>query len=157
MKGNLQKVKIFLLVLFVTGFGSGCNQNENQSTNQVNPINITKVHTSQPVNQSLSNSAKDHALQNVEVVDVKAVNTDKELVVAIKVENFDRFRLKEIEKKVKSELKELYPSKSIEVSTDQKIFLELEQLEEMLQKEKMKKKSLQKKIQKIKALMKEQA
>ncbi|MFC0270421.1 hypothetical protein ACFFIX_02970, partial [Metabacillus herbersteinensis] len=83
--------------------------------------------------------------------------TDKELLLAVKVDQFDRFRLKKIEKKVKSDLEKTYPDHKIEVSTDSKIFLELEQLEQKLQKDKTKMKTLKKEFDKIKSLMKEKA
>jgi hypothetical protein len=157
MKGYVQRSKICLLLLIVIGFGTGCTGNDNRSVNQDNQFNVTKVHTSQPINQSISNQAKELSLTNEEVTDVKAVNSDKDLLVAIKVENFDRLRLKEIEKKVKTDLKKLPNGHKIEVSTDQKMFIELRKLEEKLQNEEMKKKSLQKELDRINKLMKEQA
>ncbi|MDA6161854.1 hypothetical protein OSK10_26665, partial [Escherichia coli] len=70
-------------------------------------------------------------------------------------DNFDRFRLKEIEKKVKSDLKEEYTDYKILVSTDSKMYMELEQLEHKLQEDKLKWEALKKEFDKIKNLMKE--
>ena len=72
-------------------------------------MSISQVHTSKPINQSVANHAKEKMITKEEISDVKAVNTDKELLVAIKVENFNRFRLKKIEKTVKSDLEKMYP------------------------------------------------
>jgi hypothetical protein len=84
------------------------------------------------------------------------VNTDKELMAAIKVENFDRFRLKSIEKSVKSDLEKKYPDYKVFVSTDKKIFWELEKIEQRLKKNDMNKKNLKNDLNKLKSLMKEQ-
>jgi len=62
------------------------------------------------------------------------VNIDKELSVAIKVENFNRFRLKSIEKSVKSDLEKTYPDHKVFVSSDKKMFWELEKIEQGLKK-----------------------
>ncbi len=83
------------------------------------------------------------------------MNTDKELLVAIKVENFNRFRLKTIEKTVKSDLEKIYPNHKVVVSSDKKMFWELEKIEQRLQKNNTNKKSLKKDLKKLKSLIKE--
>ncbi|HER2174444.1 TPA: hypothetical protein VJS59_001665, partial [Streptococcus pyogenes] len=104
MKEKTNKLIIFLLLLTVIGLGSGCNRNQNQSGEDHEDLNISQVHTSNPINQSVANQAKKKVITEEDISDVKAVNTDKELLIAIKVENFERFRLKKIEKNVKSDL-----------------------------------------------------
>ena len=156
MKDNITKLKIFLLLLTVIGLGSGCNENQNQLGDNNKDLSISQVHTSKPINQSVANQAKEKIITKEEISDVKAVNTDKELLVAIKVDQFDRFRLKKIEKKVKSDLEKAYPDHKILVSTDSKMYLELDQLEQKLQKDNTNMKNLKKDFNKIKSLMKEQ-
>ncbi|MFB7642636.1 hypothetical protein [Peribacillus butanolivorans] len=78
------------------------------------------------------------------------------MLVAVKVDNFDRFRLKSIKKQAQSDLENMFPDYKILISTDQKIFLELDQLEQKLEKDKTKIDSLEKDFKKIKSLMKEQ-
>lgn len=152
----MKTLKTFLFFITVIGFVSGCSGNSNQIDNNKN-LNISKVHTSSPIDQSVANQAKDRLLADDEVSDVKAVNSDKELLVAVKVDNFDRFRLKSIEKQAKSDLENMFPDYKVLVSTDQKMFLELDQLEQKLEKEKTKMDSLKKDFKRIKSLMKEQA
>jgi hypothetical protein len=156
MKDNKKIINIVLLLIAFIGLCSGCTGNQNQSANN-NDANIVKVHTSKPVDQSIANQVKEKVIKEVEISDVKAVNTDKELLLAVKINQFDRFRLKKIEKKVKEELEKTYPDYKILVSTDSKIYLELEQLEKKLQKDKTKKKTLKKDFDKIKSLLKEKA
>lgn len=152
----MKTLKTSLFLITVIGFVSGCSGNSNQIDNNKN-LNISKVHTSSPIDQSVANQAKDRLLADDEVSDVKAVNSDKELLVAVKVDNFDRFRLKSIEKQAKSDFENMFPDYKVLVSTDQKMFLELDQLEQKLEKDKTKMDSLKKDFKRIKSLMKEQA
>jgi Sporulation lipoprotein YhcN/YlaJ (Spore_YhcN_YlaJ) len=152
----IKQLKFCLLVLTVIGLGSGCNENHNQLADNNNDLSISQVHTSKPINQSVANQAKEKVITEEEILDVKAVNTDKELLVAIKVNQFARFRLKRAEKKVKSDLEKTYPNHKILVSTDSKMYLELDQLEQKLQKDNTNMKNLKKDFNKIKSLMKEE-
>ena len=121
MKNNITKLKIFLLLLTIIGIGSGCNENQNQMGYDNKDLSISQVDTtSKPIDQSIANQAKEKMITKDEITDVMAVNTDKELLVAIKVENFNRFRLKSIEKTVKSDLEKMYPNHKVVVSTDKK-------------------------------------
>lgn len=151
----MKTLKTFLFLITVIGFVSGCSGNSNQIDNNKN-LNISKVHTSSPIKQSVANQAKDRLLAEEEVSDVKAVNSDKELLVAVKVDNFDRFRLKSVKKQAQSDLENMFPDYKILISTDQKMFLELDQLEQKLEKDKTKMDSLKKDFKEIKSLMKEQ-
>jgi hypothetical protein len=155
MKDKINQFIIFLLLLTVVGLGSGCNRNQNQSGEGHEDLSISQVHTSKPIDQSVANQAKKKVITEEDISDVKAVNTDKELLIAIKVENFDRFRLKKIEKNVKSDLEKDYPDHKILVSTDSKMYLELDQLEQKIQKDNTNRKELEKDFNKIKSLMKE--
>ncbi|KON67426.1 hypothetical protein AKG34_00200 [Peribacillus butanolivorans] len=155
MKYKMKTLKTFLFLITVIGFVSGCSGNSNQMDNNKN-LNISKVHTSSPIKQSVANQAKDRLLAEEEVSDVKAVNSDKELLVAVKVDNFDRLRLKSVKKQAQSDLENMFPDYKILISTDQKMFLELDQLEQKLEKDKTKMDSLKKDFKKIKSLMKEQ-
>ncbi|PLR67637.1 hypothetical protein CYJ36_13415 [Bacillus sp. UMB0893] len=157
MKNKMKTLNICLIIVAAIGIGSGCNGNQNQLGSDNNDMNIEYVHTSKPIDQSVANQSKEKVIKEEEISGVKAVNTDKELLLAVKVDQFDRFRLKDIKKKVKADLEKKYPEYEIFVSTDQKIYLELEQLEQKLQKDHTQKKSLKKSFDKIKSLMKEKA
>jgi len=156
MKNNITKLKIFLLLLTIIGIGSGCNENQNQMGYNNNDLSISQVHSSKPIDQSVANRAKEKMITKDEITDVRAVNTDKELLAAIKVENFNRFRLKTIEKTVKSDLEKIYPNYKVVVSSDKKMLWELEKIEQRLQKNNTNKKSLKKDLKKLENLIKEQ-
>lgn len=57
-----------------------------------------------------------------------AVHIDDELDVAIKVTNFNRFNLKNIEKEVSKKLKAAFPKENIHVTSDKKLIDELQKL-----------------------------
>src|SRR5690606_5728413 len=157
MKNNITKLKIFLLLLTIIGISSGCNENQNQMGYDNKDLSMSQVDTtSKTIDQSIANQAKEKMITNDEITDVMDVNTDKELLVAIKVENFNRFRLKSIEKTVKSDLEKMYPNHKVVVSTDKKMFWELEKIEQRLQKNNTNKKRLKKDLQKLESLIKEQ-
>ncbi|MCM3126085.1 MULTISPECIES: YhcN/YlaJ family sporulation lipoprotein [unclassified Mesobacillus] len=156
MKNKKTKVKIFLSFLVVIGIGTGCHNNQNQLDENHKDLNISQVHTNKPIDQSIANNAKEKIIIKEEISDVKAVNTDKELFTAIKVDNFNRFRLKKIEKEVKSVIEKMYPNLKVIVSSDKKMFWELEKLEQKLQKDNANMKDLKKDFNNIKKLMKEQ-
>ena len=156
MKDNITKYKIFILLLTIIGLGSGCNENQNQLGDNNKDLSISQVHTSKPIDQSVANHAKEKMITKDEISDVKAVNTDKELLAAIKVENFNRFRLKSIEKTVKFDLEKMYPEHKVFVSADKKMFWELEKIEQRLEKNNTNKKGLKKDLKKLESLLKEQ-
>ncbi|MCF7624695.1 hypothetical protein L3139_23705, partial [[Brevibacterium] frigoritolerans] len=87
MKDKINQFIIFLLLLTIIGLGSGCNRNP-QSDEGHEDLNISQVHTSKSIDQSVANQAKKMVITEEDISDVKAVNTDKELLIAIKVENF---------------------------------------------------------------------
>jgi hypothetical protein len=156
MKYKITKLTTFLFILIIIGFGTGCNGNQNQLGEKNNDLSISQVHTNKPIDQSVANHSKEKIITKDEISDVKAVNTDKELLAAIKVENFNRFRLKKIEKAVKSDLEKMYPNHKVVVSADKKMFWELEKIEQRLQKNNTNKKSLKKDLKKLESLLKEQ-
>lgn len=156
MKENITKLKISLLIFTVIGFGSGCNSTQNQLVEDNDHLSISQVHTKKPINQSVANHTKEVIVMKEGISDVKAVNTDKDLLVGIKVDNFDRFQLKKIKKDVQSDIDKMYPNHQVTVSTDQKMYWELDKLEQRLKKDNTTMKNLKKDINKIKSLMKEQ-
>lgn len=149
MLSDIKNVKTGLLILMVIGVCTACNGNNDQDTND--------SQVSMPISQTVANKASENVRMEEEVSDVMAVNTDKDILVAIKVKQFDRFQLKKIEKNIKSDLEKRYPNYSILVSADQKMHFELAKLDEKLQKNTLSMKNLKKDTKKIKSLMKEQS
>lgn len=144
-------VFLFLVVVILTGCKDNMDSVKNQSTS------ITKISAKKTTNQSTANQVKELVIKRDDVTGVRGVNTDKEILVAIMVPQMERFQLSDIRKNVKEEIKKKYPDYTIQVSTDQKIFLELDILERKLENGKTGKKDLKKELRKIKNLMKEEA
>ncbi|WP_026700798.1 YhcN/YlaJ family sporulation lipoprotein [Salibacterium aidingense] len=147
----MKTINILLIIFLFIGLGSGCAENPN---NAMKDNGITKVQNVS-MDQSLSNKAKEKVTEMEDITEAKAVNADKELVLAVKIKQLRRFQIKSIEKKVKTNLKKWFPNEKIEASTDLKIFLELGELEDKLQENDTNPKKLKKELQKIKNLMKE--
>ncbi|RSL31944.1 hypothetical protein D7Z54_18365 [Salibacterium salarium] len=146
------KTRSILLITFLfLGFASGCAENPDSA---MKDNGITKVQNVS-MDQSLSNKAKEKVTKMQDITEAKAVNTDKDLVLAVQIKQFNRFQTKSIEKKVKTNLKKWFPNRRIDVSTDLKILLELGELEDRLQENNMNQQKLKKELQQIKNLMKE--
>ncbi len=89
-----------------------------------------------------------------EVLEVKGVSVDESIYLAPRVKQLSRFRLEEIRRQAHKRIKERYPKASIHVSTDKKIYIELEKLEERLQEQSISKKQLDEKIKQLETWMK---
>lgn len=123
---------------------------EQQTTDYTPLTNKGQVH------QSEADEAKQLLSRYDEVSEIHAVNNDKTLIVAIKIEHEDRFSLDHLEKEFQKKLQDSFPHLKIAVSTDQKMLLELNELENKLENDTISKKSLKKQMKKIQKLMKEE-
>lgn len=110
----------------------------------------------QRINQEEAETAKNLLLKKDEVKLVRAVQSSELLIAAVELEHWNTFQSKKLTKEMKKTLEKELKIKNIEVTTDHKIFIELEKLEEKLIKNDLSKKKLDKEMQKINKLMKEQ-
>jgi hypothetical protein len=156
---NVRRLHLCFVLILAIGFITGCTNNEDDGREivQGSDIDLTKVKTTSPADQSISNKVKNKLIKRDDVTGVRGVNTDKKLFIALKITQFDRLHLKKIEKEVKDKLKKDYPDMEHEVSTDKKIYLELDELEKKLQEETLSKKKLKKEMKRIKGKMNDQA
>ncbi|MEH7367631.1 hypothetical protein V7153_27000, partial [Priestia megaterium] len=88
MKGKVRRLNSCLFLAMMLVYISGCTGQQNQSANDNNDTTIVKVHTKKSIDQTVTNQAKEKIIKEEEVSAVKAVNTDKELLMAIKVDQF---------------------------------------------------------------------
>ncbi|MED4531664.1 YhcN/YlaJ family sporulation lipoprotein [Metabacillus fastidiosus] len=142
-------IYIFFLVIVMTGC-SGMYKNEG-----ANKPNVTDVSFKNSNGQSGTEIMKQLLENEEEVKNVRAVNFDKELLIAAEIDHMDRFRLKEIKQKLREKVQKQYPDYKVIISTDKKIFLELEQLENKMRTENLSKKKVEKEMNRIKKLSKE--
>ncbi len=133
---------------------SGCNMTN--ANNEKNSINITNVSSQNTKNLNMTDQVKQLLDKQKEVSNVKVVNSDKELFIAAEIKQMDRLRIKEIEKRLKKLTEDKYPNHNVTLSTDKKIFLELDKLEQEVNDTNISKKHLEKELKRIKNLSEEQ-
>ncbi|GAB7386567.1 hypothetical protein BSNK01_04020 [Bacillaceae bacterium] len=76
--------------------------------------------------------AKATALTVQGVDDAKAVVMDQQVSLAVKVTNFQRLRLKQIRREVHGKLSKQFPDYELHVTSDNKLFQELEKIEKKI-------------------------
>ncbi|WP_257347148.1 YhcN/YlaJ family sporulation lipoprotein [Pseudalkalibacillus decolorationis] len=137
-------VTIMLTVIVLV---SACD-NKNDS-NEQKGMETKITHTNDP---TILKSIDD--LKGVE--DIRMVRSRNKLLVAIKITNFDRFQLEEITGKVKKKLKKQHPDKEVTVSSDKKIFLELDRLDNRIKSEQLGEDQINKEVEKLIKLSKDE-
>jgi len=151
MKPKKTFILILLLIILV-----GCNnQNNTLEEKDHSNVEMTKINNPTSINQDKSNRAKDSLSKNNNITNVHAVNTDKQLVIAIDISHMKRFRLKKIEEDLNKKMKKQFPGMDVYFSTDKKIILELKKLEQDINSNSFTKKDISKKVKKIIELMSE--
>lgn len=80
------------------------------------------------------------------IEDIRVIHSKDKLLVAIKVTTVDRFRLEEIQKKVKKKMDSEYPEMDITVSPDKKIFMKINELENKHAKNQLSEREIHKKV-----------
>jgi len=125
-------------------------------SNSTIDIQFTNVKTTQSLLQETANSAKNILSQHDNITTVKAVSSKKNLVLAFEIDHLKRFNLEKIRKKVQKQMDEEFPDLDVIVSTDKKIILELDRLEEKIRSDSISKKELNNELEKVVKLDKEQ-
>lgn len=90
-----------------------------------------------------------------EIYDVSVIKGKEDILVSYKVKHMQRFRMKEIEKKMNKLLEKEYPDENFIISSDYKIFLEAVELEENMKDPNFSSEDAEKRLQKIIKLKKE--
>lgn len=146
---------IFTLGLLFLLIGCNTDATEDSTGNKDNNIELTKIAANHPVDQQPSNQAKEALSQQEGLTSVKAVNNSEKLLIAIDTKHHERFRLAKTRKQLTKDMKRQFSNMEVEFSTDKKINLELEKLENQILKGSISKKKLDKKIDQLIKLAKE--
>lgn len=146
---------IFTLGLLFLLIGCNTDTTEDSTGNKDNNIELTKIAANHPVDQKPSNQAKEALSQQEGLTSVKAVNNSEKLLIAIDTEHNKRFRLAKTRKQLTKDMKKKFSNMEVEFSTDKKINLELEKLENQILNGSISKKKLDKKIDQLIKLAKE--
>ncbi len=141
------------LILFLVGCATNSDSDTAENSQDVK---YTKISSTSFMDQEEANKAKRFLTKFEEIKAIKAVNTSKTLVVAIKIHHNKRFQLAELQKKFTKKLKKAFPKFKTELSTDQKIFIELNRLEEKIESDNMSNKKLERGVRHLIKLSKEQ-
>lgn len=146
------RTHLFLTLIVMLILINGC-ATDNQKKAQPEPTKIS--YQTESYDQTISKRAKKLIEKRDEIPKVVSINTDKDLIVAFKINHLNRFQLKEIEKDIKKQLKKEFKDYKITVSRDTKIFIETERLTNELSD--LDQKKMKKKVKKIIKLSKEEA
>ena len=148
--------KVLLIVTLAVGVISGCTNEEKEQQQSLQNANLLRTGTGHAAQTLLDQSVARKAAKRVEkmreIKDAIAVNTNEKLLLAYQVKQMQRFRLKQIEKDVRKELKKQFPNHDIIISSDIKLFWKTEELIEKMEKKDMSEKEIDKEIDKIEKL-----
>lgn len=139
----------YRLILIISLMMTGCNVGGQGE--EVRPLFIG---ANKIIDQTKADAAKQVVLSMDEVVEVKAVNIEENIYIVAKVKQFDRFFLERIRKEAHDKVKKRVPDVIVHVSTDKKVFLELEKLERKINNNEIDKKTIDKDIKRIEGFMK---
>ncbi|WP_135122089.1 sporulation protein [Jeotgalibacillus proteolyticus] len=99
--------------------------------------------------QDMVTTIKDHVEKTEELYDTIVIAAEDQILVSYKVHHLNRFKMKSIEKKLEKWLQEKYPDKTVDLSSDYKIFLESHKLMTKWKNNEVTKEEAEKKLDKI--------
>ncbi|MBU8907164.1 hypothetical protein [Desertibacillus haloalkaliphilus] len=137
---------IACLALITACQGQGIQQEETISPQQLGEEAV--------IDQTKADEAKKILISMEEVIAVKGVNYEEDIYIASKVRHLDRLQLENIRKTGFEKIKKRYPEANVHLSTDAKVFMELEELENKLKKNEISKSQTEKQVKKIEEDMK---
>lgn len=146
----MKQINLFLICSFVLFAFTACNTKNHEKTSPLHEDDFSQL------DLSPSKKAIDELQEIEEISNVHAVNNDKNLLIVFTTDSLDRIQLENIEKKAKKHLKKEIKDHKIHLSTDEKLVLEMEQLNAEIDNESITKKELDKDVDHLIKLSKEQ-
>lgn len=122
----MKRIIYFCLTAMLLIGGCSIANNEQQSTPTPSVKRVKS--TSTTASPEMARLARLTAEQDQRVDAATAVVIKDNLSVALKVSNFNRLRLQDIRKSVHENLSEQFPAYTVHVTTDRKLFSDLEKL-----------------------------
>ncbi|WP_159431566.1 YhcN/YlaJ family sporulation lipoprotein [Ornithinibacillus halophilus] len=152
-------IRITISFLLVIGLLTSCGTEMNNSSGRNSQdIQLTKISTKGNIHdQTAANRAKEILSKNDSVTAVQAVNTSNKMLITIEIPHHERFLLEKKRKELQKKMEKEFPDYKVELSTDKKIILELEDLEKKLREDNISNKKLEKELKHIIKLSKDQA
>ena len=149
------RVVFYIYVLLgVIAIMAGCNaQNAEEKDTS---LALIKKNDPKPVTL-VSHNKKEKSVSDLEervesfdeIYDVAVIRGEKDTLIVYKVKHMQRFRMRDIEKKLNAMLEKRYPDESFVVSSDYKIFLEATKLGEKMDDPNFSKKKANEELNKI--------
>lgn len=155
MKKTLIKI-CFLLIFFL--ILASCSQDAQIGTSlslieTVNPDPLSTEENDD--SEEIAQDIKETVLAEKQIYDCIVIKGKKDVLVAYKVRHMKRFRMKNIESKLKKKLENKFPDENFTVSSDYKIFLEAYRLKKLVDNEESSLKDAEKRLKEIVKLSKE--
>lgn len=136
-----------LIAIFMLFFLVACNTNSSPDpSNDQKQAEPSKLSASSIPDQLPSKQAKNTLRKYDETTNIYAVNTDKKILIALEVHHHDRMKLAKLKKKLAAKIEKQFPAFKTEVSTDQKLVIELNKLEKKVSQRNISNKKLKKEI-----------
>lgn len=153
----IKTILLFSFGLILIGCGTDTTQEPIDNNKYNNHIEFNQITANKKsITQDSANEAKEYLSVHDEINTIYAVNTSEKLLIAIEVPHHERLGLAQIQKDRTNDMADKFPNMEVEISTDKKIVLELERIEEALKADSMSKKELEKELDKVINLSKEQ-
>ncbi|WP_085520959.1 YhcN/YlaJ family sporulation lipoprotein [Tuberibacillus sp. Marseille-P3662] len=140
----------YLIIVLCLLISAACgNKDENPDNAEGS---VTEISNQQANDQFIANQTKKQLIKWEAVTGVKAVQLDKELLVALEIRQRNKFQLEPLSKKATKALEKKFPGMDVTVTTDQKALLELGKLEDQFKNGKLDETKLEKQFKKIKQI-----
>lgn len=149
----MKKICLISIVFALLLGACGNTVSESDPSKADNP---SIIQTSTNYQQEASKQAKELIADQHEFNEIIAVNSEDLIIIGVDPKHHDRFRLKELQKSLKDTVESSLTSHDIELSTDQKIILELRKLQGKITERTLSKEQLSKEVERIRKLSKEQ-
>jgi tRNA(Ile2) C34 agmatinyltransferase TiaS len=116
-----------IIVLFIILSCIACNNKEyEENTNKAKPLNTSYLNAGNAF--EIENEINEFALNNTAVYEAITIKSNNRILLAIKIKQMKLLQKKKIEKEIKQKLSKNFAPYVINVSTDKKIFWEIEKL-----------------------------
>ncbi len=127
----MKKITLLIAVILTIMVANGCGQSSP-------PIKPRPAHMPQPGQQITIDLRRAEEVKNLigevkEVEDSSAVVVDQDIAAAIKVSGFNRLRLESIRNQARDRIKQAQPGFHVYLTSDKKLFKQLQQLEKDIQ------------------------
>ncbi|MEI3604884.1 YhcN/YlaJ family sporulation lipoprotein [Pseudogracilibacillus sp. SE30717A] len=152
----LKRIIIIISIFILTACANNIQKDPTFEPTGNRDLELVKLSSKEIMDQNPSNRAKELLSQYAEISGVRAVNDKNELLIGVDIDHHERFSLDNMESELRKKIKENFSDLKVTLSTDQKILLELEKLEEDIRNKKVSNDELRKKIKELKSLSKEE-